>query len=66
MFHHYPNFLYFGNFFNFISFSYRSGVISTLVDRAYKINNSRARFNSCVKKLYNVINKNQYFIIVFT
>ena len=44
----------------FSSFSYKIGLIRTLVDRAYKINNSLAKFNDDVKKLYYMFKKNQY------
>ena len=37
------------NFFGFTSFSYKIGPIRTLVDRAYKINNSLSKFNDDVK-----------------
>ena len=48
------------NFFGFTSFSYKIGLIRTLVDRAYKINNSLAKFNDDGKKLYYIFKKNQY------
>ena len=43
------------NFFSFISFSYKVGLIRTLVDRAYKINNSLLSFNNDVKKLTHIL-----------
>ena len=48
------------NFFSFTSFSYKIGLIRTLVDRAYRINNTLLKFNDDVKKLYFVLKKNQY------
>ena len=48
------------NFFGFSSFSYKIGLVRTLVDRAYKINNSLAKFNDDVKILYYTFNKNRY------
>jgi len=37
------------NFFSFTSFSYKLGLIRTLLDRAYKINSTRLGFNEEVK-----------------
>ena len=48
------------NFFSFTSFSYKVGLIRTLVDRAYKINNSLLSFNKDVKKLTHIFKKNQF------
>ena len=48
------------NFFSFTSFSYKVGLIRTLVDRAYKINNSLLSFNNDVKKLTHNFKKNQF------
>ena len=48
------------NFFSFTSFSYKVGLIRTLVDRAYKINNSLLSFNNDIKKLIHILKKNQY------
>ena len=45
---------------SFTSYSYKTGLISTLVDRAYKINNTLAKFNDDIKKLFDIIKKNQY------
>ena len=41
-------------FFGFTSFSYKIGLVRTLVDRAYKSNNSLAKFNDDVEKLYYI------------
>ena len=48
------------NFFSFTSFSYKVGLIRTLVDRAYKINNSLLSFNNDIKKLTHIFENNQY------
>ena len=48
------------NFFSFTSVSYKVGLIRTLVDRAYKINNSLLSFNNGIKKLTHILKKNQY------
>ena len=42
------------------SFSYKVGFIRTLVDRAYKINNSLLSFNTDVKNLTHIFKKNQF------
>ena len=47
------------NFFSFISFSYKVGLVHTLVDRAYKISNSLLSFNNDVKKLTHIFKRNQ-------
>ena len=48
------------NFFSFTSFSYKVGLIRTLMDRAYKINNSLLSFNTDIKKLTHIFKRNQY------
>jgi len=48
------------NFFSFTSYSYKIGLIRTLVDRAYKINNTLAVFNDDIKKLFHIFKRNQY------
>ena len=48
------------NFFSFTSFSCKVGLILTLVDRAYKINNSLLSFNKDVKKLTHIFKRNQF------
>ena len=48
------------NFYSFTSYSYKIGLIRNLVDRAYKINNTFAKFNDDVKKLFDIFKKNQY------
>ena len=47
------------NFFSFTSFSYKVGLIHTLVDRAYKISNSLLSLNNDVKKLTHIFKRNQ-------
>ena len=48
------------NFFSYTSFSYKVGLIRTLVDRAYKINNSLLSFNNDIKKLTHIFKRNQF------
>ena len=48
------------NFVSFTSFSYKLGLIRTLLDRAYKINNTLSGFNEEVKSLYHIFQKNQF------
>ena len=48
------------NFFSFTSYSYKIGLIRTLVDRAYKINTTLAKFNEDVRSLLQIFKKNQY------
>ena len=48
------------NFYRFTSYSYKIGLIRTLVDIAYKINNTLAKFNDDVKNLLDIFKKNQY------
>ena len=50
----------FTNFFSFTSFSCRFGLIRTLLDRAYKINNILLAFNKNAKKLSYILKKNQF------
>ena len=48
------------NFFSFTSFSYKLGLIRTLLDRAYKINNTPLAFNEDAKKLSYTLKRNQF------
>ena len=48
------------NFLCFTSFSYQVGLIRTLVDRAYKMNNSLLSFDNDVKKLTHILKTNQF------
>ena len=47
-------------FFSFASFCYKLGLIRTLLDRAYKINNTLLAFNEDVKKLSYILKRNQF------
>ena len=46
------------NYFNFTTHSYRVGLIKTLVDRAYKINNTWLGFDEDITKLMDIRKKN--------
>ena len=46
------------NFFSFTSYSYKIGLIRTLLDRAYKINTTLAKLNDDVKKLFHIFKRN--------
>ena len=48
------------NFFSSTSYSYKIGLIRTLVDRAYKINTTLAKSNEDVRSLLHIFKKNQY------
>ena len=48
------------NFFSFTSFSYKGGLIRTLVGRGYKINNSLPSSNNNIKKLTRILRRNQH------
>ncbi|XP_071811646.1 uncharacterized protein [Apostichopus japonicus] len=48
------------NFFSFIPFSYKIGLIKTLVDRMYKVNNSWKGFDLDLKGLISTLGKNQF------
>ena len=50
----------FTNLFSFTSISYKHGLIRTLLDRAYKINNTLLGFNEGVEKLSYIFKKNQF------
>ena len=45
------------NYFSFTSYSYKLGLIRTLVDRTYKINNTWAGFHKDVKNLTQILKK---------
>ena len=47
------------NFYSFTSYSYKIDLIRTLVDRAYKINNTLAKFDDDVKNLLDIFKNNQ-------
>ena len=48
------------NFFSFTPFPYKLGLIRTLVDRTFKINNTWIGFHNNIKELTNVLGKNQF------
>ena len=48
------------NYFSFTPYVYKIGLIQTLIDRIFKINNTWTGFDKDIKKLSNVLEKNQY------
>ena len=48
------------NYFSFVPDSYKYGLVKTLIDRMYRINNSWTSFDIDLKKLKEVLRKNQY------
>ena len=48
------------NYFSFVPNCYKLGLIKTLVDWMYKINNSWTGFDKDIKDLKNILQKNQY------
>ena len=48
------------NYFSFVPNCYKLGLIKTLVDRMYRINNSWTGFDKDLKGLKNILQKNQY------
>ena len=48
------------NCFSFISYSFTPGLIRTLVDRAYKINNTWLGFHEDIKRLTKILKKNLF------
>ena len=48
------------NYFSFTSYSYKVGLIRTLIDRAYKINNTRLRLHEDITKLMEILKKNLF------
>ena len=48
------------NYFSFIPYPYKLGLIRTLVDRAYKINNTWLGFDEDIKKLTEILKKNLF------
>ena len=47
-------------YFSFTPFSYKLGLIRTLVDRTYKFNNTRVGFHEDIKKLLLILHKNLF------
>ena len=48
------------NYFSFTSYSYKVGLIRTLVDRAYKINNTWPGLHEDITKLMDILKKNLF------
>ena len=48
------------NYFSFTSYSYKVGLIKTLVDRAYKINNIWLGFHEDINKIPDILKKNLF------
>ena len=48
------------NYFSFTSYSYKVGLIKTLVDRAYKINSTWLGFHEDINKLTDILKKNLF------
>jgi len=48
------------NYFSFTAFSYKIGLVRTLVDRVYKINNSWLGFHDDMKNLTRILRKNLF------
>jgi hypothetical protein len=46
------------NFFSFTSFSYKMGLVKTLVDRTYKINNTWKGFHEDINTLIDILKRN--------
>ena len=51
------------NYFSFTPFSYKLGLIRTLVDRTYKINNTWVGVHEDIKKLILILRKNLFPVI---
>ena len=48
------------NIFSFTSSKYKNGLIKTLLDRCYKINNAWKVFDNNLENLTKILNKNQF------
>ena len=48
------------NYFSFVPNCYKLGLIKTLVDQMYRINNSWTGFDKYLKDVKNILKKNQY------
>ena len=48
------------NFFSFTSFSYKLGLIKTLIDRIYKVNNTRLGCRKDLKNLTHILKRNSF------
>ena len=48
------------NYFSFTPFKYKLGLIKTLIDRAYKINNTIQGFHNDIKNLSEILKRNMF------
>jgi len=48
------------NYFSFTPFKYKLGLIKTLIDRAYKINNTTQGFQNDIKNLSVILKRNLF------
>ena len=48
------------NYFSFTPFKYKLGLIKTLIDRAYKINNTTQGFHNDIKNLSEILKRNMF------
>ena len=48
------------NFYSFVPFSYKSGLIRILIDRTFKINNTRAGFHLDINNLIKTLKRNLF------
>ena len=48
------------NYFSFTPFKYKLGLIKTLIDRAYKINNTTQGFHNNIKNLSEILKCNMF------
>ena len=48
------------NYFSFTPFKYKLGLIKTLIDRAYKINNTTQGFHNGIKNLSEILKRNMF------
>ena len=53
----------FTNMFSFTSYFYKVGYVKTLVDRAYKITNTRLGFREDITKLEDILFKRRIFLV---
>ena len=48
------------NYFSFTPFKYKLGLLKTLIDRAYKINNTTQGFHNDIKNLSEILKRNMF------
>ena len=48
------------NFFSFTSFTYKLGLVKTLIDKIYKVNNTWLGFHKDLKKLTHILKRNSF------